>query len=97
MQCTAAAPCRPTSLKLRCPICPSATVSPQIRPFNLPDSKPMRDLNPNDIETLISIKGMVTRTSNVIPEMVRAHFVCQVRPSQLLPRLPLKKGFWLCC
>ena len=38
----------------------------------------MRDVNPSDIDTMISMKGMVTRTSGIIPEMVGAVFGCEV-------------------
>jgi DNA replication licensing factor MCM4 len=51
----------------------------QVSLYNLREQKPMRDLNPSDIESLISIKGMVTRTSGIIPEMIEACFICQVR------------------
>ena len=38
----------------------------------------MRSLNPEDIDQLITISGMVTRTSNLIPEMSEALFRCSV-------------------
>ena len=38
----------------------------------------MRDINPSDIDTMVSIKGMVTRTSGIIPEMIGAVFSCEV-------------------
>lgn len=41
----------------------------QIAPFNLKDPKVIRDLNPEDVECLISVAGMVTRTSNIIPDL----------------------------
>lgn len=50
----------------------------QIRPFNLCESANMRDLDPNDIDRLISIKGMITRASGVIPDMKMAFFRCTV-------------------
>lgn len=46
------------------------------RVFNLRDPKRMRLLDPADIDTLVSIKGMVIRTSEVIPEMKRGYFRC---------------------
>jgi DNA replication licensing factor MCM4 len=46
------------------------------RVFNLRDPKRMRQLDPVDIDTLISIRGMVTRTSEIIPDMRRGHFRC---------------------
>ena len=38
----------------------------------------MRMLNPDDIDQLITISGMVTRTSPLIPEMREAFFKCYV-------------------
>lgn len=38
----------------------------------------MRALNPEDIDQLLSICGMVIRTSNVIPEMREAFFKCTI-------------------
>merc|ERR1719460_2312390 len=38
----------------------------------------MRSLNPEDIDQLITISGMVIRTSNLIPEMSEALFRCSV-------------------
>jgi hypothetical protein len=32
-------------------------------------SKRMRDLDPEDIDTLVSLKGMIIRTSSIIPEV----------------------------
>jgi DNA replication licensing factor MCM4 len=43
--------------------------SPQVRPFNLETPRTIRDLNPEDIDTLVSVQGMVTRTSTIIPEL----------------------------
>lgn len=40
-----------------------------MRVFNLEKSRTIRDLNPEDIDTLVSVQGMVTRTSPVIPEL----------------------------
>lgn len=48
----------------------------QVRPFNMLESRNMRELNPADIDTLISIKGMVIRAGSVIPDMKVAHFEC---------------------
>lgn len=48
----------------------------QVRPFNVDKTKNMRDLNPEDIDQLITIHGMVIRTSNFIPEMREAYFQC---------------------
>lgn len=50
----------------------------QVRPFNLKHKKSLRELTPDDIETLISVKGIVIRSSDIIPEMKEAHFKCAV-------------------
>lgn len=50
----------------------------QVRPFNAERTRNMRALNPEDIDQLISISGMVIRTSNIIPEMREAFFKCIV-------------------
>lgn len=44
----------------------------QVKTFNLQESKVIRDLNPADINCLISVSGMVTRTSAVIPDLTCA-------------------------
>lgn len=48
----------------------------QVRPFNVAKTTNMRLLNPEDIDQLITITGMVIRTSNIIPEMREAFFKC---------------------
>ncbi|XP_050720890.1 DNA replication licensing factor MCM4-like [Eriocheir sinensis] len=50
----------------------------QVRPFNAEKTKNMRGLNPEEIDQLITISGMVIRTSNLIPEMQAAFFRCHV-------------------
>ncbi|XP_073085591.1 DNA replication licensing factor MCM4 isoform X2 [Manis javanica] len=50
----------------------------QVRPFNALKTKNMRNLNPEDIDQLIAISGMVIRTSQLIPEMQEAFFQCQL-------------------
>lgn len=49
----------------------------QVRPFNAPH-RHMRDLNPEDIDQLVTISGMVIRTSGIVPEMREAFFKCAV-------------------
>jgi len=49
----------------------------QIRPFNLKEVRNMRELNPEDIETLVCVKGMVIRCGGIIPEMKTAFFECE--------------------
>lgn len=50
----------------------------QVRPYNADKTKNMRSLNPEDIDQLITIGGMVVRSSNIIPEMREAFFKCSV-------------------
>ena len=50
----------------------------QTRIFNLRKASIMRDLNPRDINKLISIKGIVIRCSDIYPEMKDAMFECSV-------------------
>ncbi|DBA98060.1 TPA: hypothetical protein ACH3X3_012887 [Trebouxia sp. C0006] len=40
-----------------------------VLPFNLKDNKVIRDLDPDDMNTLIRVSGMVTRTSGIIPDL----------------------------
>lgn len=48
----------------------------QVRPYNLTNKKLLRHLTPEDIDKLICVKGIVIRTSDIIPEMKEAHFKC---------------------
>lgn len=48
----------------------------QVRPFNMRTHNLIRDLDPSHIDKLISIKGIVIRNSDVIPEMKEAAFKC---------------------
>ncbi|XP_012062600.1 PREDICTED: DNA replication licensing factor MCM4 [Atta cephalotes] len=50
----------------------------QVRPYNVTRTTSMRLLNPEDIDRLITITGMVIRTSNILPEMREAFFKCIV-------------------
>lgn len=47
-----------------------------VRPFNIDRTCTIRGLNPEDIGRLVTISGMVTRCSSLIPEMVKAFFKC---------------------
>ncbi|KAH8602992.1 MCM2/3/5 family-domain-containing protein [Bisporella sp. PMI_857] len=49
-----------------------------VRPFNLDATVNMRDLDPKDVDKIISIKGLVIRTTPIIPDMKEAFFKCQV-------------------
>lgn len=46
--------------------------------YNLPVINRIRDLRSNRIGSLMSISGTVTRTSEVRPELYKAHFTCDV-------------------
>ncbi|XVF45357.1 hypothetical protein PTKIN_Ptkin02bG0199300 [Pterospermum kingtungense] len=46
----------------------------QFRIHNLKSSTSMRNLNPSDIEQMVSLKGMVIRCSSIIPEIREAVF-----------------------
>ncbi|XP_066289998.1 DNA replication licensing factor mcm4-A-like [Branchiostoma lanceolatum] len=50
----------------------------QVRPYNAEKTTNMRNLNPEDIDQLITIGGMVIRLSNLVPEMMVAFFRCHV-------------------
>ncbi|RLN22648.1 DNA replication licensing factor MCM4 [Panicum miliaceum] len=50
----------------------------QTRIYNLKSSICLRNLNPSDIEKMVSIKGMIIRCSSVIPELKEAVFRCLV-------------------
>lgn len=50
----------------------------KVKPFGLDSSVNMRELNPNDMDKMVSIKGLVIRTTPVIPDMKTAFFRCQV-------------------
>lgn len=47
----------------------AGTQAINIRPYNLLDPRAIRDLDPNDIEALVQIDGLVTRVSNVMPDL----------------------------
>ncbi|KAK6203200.1 putative pre-replication complex helicase subunit [Scheffersomyces amazonensis] len=48
-----------------------------IRPFNINFAeKGLRELNPNDIDKLVSVKGLVIRATSIIPDMKVAFFKC---------------------
>ncbi|GFQ01324.1 DNA replication licensing factor mcm4 [Phtheirospermum japonicum] len=50
----------------------------QARIFNLKTSTSLRNLNPSDVEKMVSLKGMVIRCSSIIPEIREAIFRCLV-------------------
>ncbi|PVH95639.1 MCM-domain-containing protein [Periconia macrospinosa] len=50
----------------------------RVRPFGLDSTTNLRDLNPADMDKLVSIKGLVIRTTPIIPDMKDAFFKCSV-------------------
>ncbi|KAF2147099.1 uncharacterized protein K452DRAFT_282086 [Aplosporella prunicola CBS 121167] len=50
----------------------------RVRPFGLDKTVNLRELNPGDMDKLVSIRGMVLRTTSVIPDMRDAFFRCSV-------------------
>ncbi|KAJ1748577.1 MCM DNA helicase complex subunit [Coemansia sp. RSA 1821] len=53
-----------------------AQAEPKVRVYNLSTSTNMRDLNPSDIDKLVSVRGMLVRASGVIPDMQKAFYRC---------------------
>mmetsp|Transcript_54149 Transcript_54149/g.137569 ORF Transcript_54149/g.137569 Transcript_54149/m.137569 type:complete len:931 (+) Transcript_54149:60-2852(+) len=54
------------------------TIQVQVHSLLEKDSKIMRSMNPTDIERLMSLKGIVIRVSDLIPDMLSAVFRCTV-------------------
>eukprot|EP00047_Mylnosiga_fluctuans_P002952 m.226726 g.226726 ORF g.226726 m.226726 type:complete len:825 (+) comp11469_c0_seq1:44-2518(+) len=52
------------------------TVPLQVRTYNLAQVTSMRQLNPEDIDQLVAIRGMVIRTSPIIPDPKEGFFQC---------------------
>jgi DNA replication licensing factor MCM4 len=50
----------------------------RIRPYGLDQKTGMRELNPSDIDKLVAVKGLVIRSSPIIPDMKEAFFKCHV-------------------
>jgi len=49
--------------------------SDQTRPYNVGKSVNMRELDPADLDKLVSIKGLVTRVTGVTPDMREGRFL----------------------
>lgn len=49
----------------------------QIRLFEMEDPQNIRDLDPSFIDKIVTVHGMVTRTSSIIPDLRMACFVCE--------------------
>ncbi|KAI8374534.1 MCM2/3/5 family-domain-containing protein [Radiomyces spectabilis] len=50
----------------------------KIRPFHLESAVNMRELDPQNVDQLITIKGLMIRASPIIPDMKEAFFRCLV-------------------
>ncbi|KAG9233792.1 MCM2/3/5 family-domain-containing protein [Amylocarpus encephaloides] len=50
----------------------------RVRIFGLDSTVNMRDLNPSDVDKIVAIKGLVIRTTPILPDMKDAFFKCQV-------------------
>ncbi|XP_017892001.1 DNA replication licensing factor MCM4 [Ceratina calcarata] len=50
----------------------------QVRLFNVEKVKNMRELNPSDVDQLITIPGMVIRVSRLLPQLREGCFKCSV-------------------
>ncbi|KAF2671112.1 MCM-domain-containing protein [Microthyrium microscopicum] len=50
----------------------------RVRPFGLEKTINLRELNPQDLDKLVSVKGLVIRTTPIIPDMKEAFFKCAV-------------------
>ena len=48
----------------------------QVRPHNLRKVYRVRELGPSNIDKLVSLRGIVIRNSDVVPEMKEAQFMC---------------------
>jgi DNA replication licensing factor MCM4 len=48
----------------------------QVRPFNLKSLSHMRSLDPVKMDSLLSVRGMIVRSSPIIPDLKVAHFQC---------------------
>lgn len=57
---------------------PSVLPRVQVRPYHLRNLSHMRSLDPQSIDTLLSIRGMVVRTSPIIPDLKVAFFQCTI-------------------
>jgi DNA replication licensing factor MCM4 len=50
----------------------------RVRPFGLDETINLRELNPGDMDRLVSVKGLVIRATPIIPDMKAAFFKCSV-------------------
>ena len=50
----------------------------------------MRELDPKDIDSLVSVKGLIIRNTNIIPDLKQAHFMCTI--CSYCVNVPIEKG-----
>lgn len=50
----------------------------QVRPYNLQSVSNLRELDPVCMDTLVCCKGMIVRSSPIIPDLKVAHFGCSI-------------------
>ena len=50
----------------------------KVRPYNLPRIVNLRELDPEDVDQLVTVKGLMIRTTTVMPDMKKAFFRCSV-------------------
>ncbi|GMH69910.1 hypothetical protein TL16_g05278 [Triparma laevis f. inornata] len=50
----------------------------QVRPFHFRTVSHMRSLSPESIDSMVTLRGMVLRSSPIIPDLKIGHFKCQV-------------------
>eukprot|EP00123_Amoebidium_parasiticum_P018235 comp24139_c1_seq1/m.43894 comp24139_c1_seq1/g.43894 ORF comp24139_c1_seq1/g.43894 comp24139_c1_seq1/m.43894 type:complete len:824 (-) comp24139_c1_seq1:761-3232(-) len=60
------------------------------RPFNLKKDVAMRDLNPDDVDKLVAVRGMVIRCTPIVPDMNVAFFRCMMCKATV--EVNLKRG-----
>ncbi|KAI9885833.1 MAG: dolichyl-diphosphooligosaccharide--protein glycosyltransferase subunit 1 [Watsoniomyces obsoletus] len=50
----------------------------KIRPFGLDKTINLRDLNPSDMDKMVAVKGLVIRTTPIIPDVKEAFYRCSM-------------------
>jgi len=68
---------------------PNTPPPPKVRPFNLrtEHTRAIRDLDPLNLDTLVAVKGMVTRTGTIIPDLRVADFRCDLCNGEMTARV----------
>lgn len=60
-----------------------------MRTYNLREVKPLRNLDPQHIDQMVALRGMVIRTSQIIPDLKQAFFRCIVCNASKEVRKPI--------